>query len=337
MAEVRLADIYEPLTFNAAMDEKAIELNRFLNSGIVVPDPLLTEQAAAGGRIGDLSYFGNLGVEEPNYSTDDPATTSTPAKISDLLEKWRASIMNKSWSTMNLARELSVANKDPLTSIVNKIGGYWATIEEKRVIQGCLGILADNVANDSADMRYTVATDEATAITSAEQISGSVILSAKQTMGDHGQDLAVIAMHSVCFTRLEQNDLIVYLRDSEGNVKFPTYLGFRVVVDDSLPAVAGTNRITYTSILFGGGVIGRGTGRNTVPSELERVASSGNGGGQDILHTRRNIVLHPYGFQFTSSSVAGVTPTLAELATAANWDRIRDRKNIPLAFLQTNG
>jgi hypothetical protein len=335
MAETTISEVYEPLTFNAAVDEKALELNAFLASGIVAPDPIITEQASAGGRIGELAYFGNLSVAEPNYSSDTVGATSTPLDIAGKKDIWRLAAINKSWSTMDLARELSL--KDPLPSIVAKIGGYWATSEEDRVIQSAMGILADNDANDSDDMLVNIATDDAGATTAAELISAAAILDAKQTMGDKGSELSVIAMHSVCLNRLAQNDLITYLRDSEGNVLFPTYMGLRVVEDDSMPAVAGTNRITYTSVLFAGGAIGRGTGRVLMPSELERSPGTGNGGGQDIIHSRRSVIYHPYGFQFTSSSVAGASATLAELAAAANWDRIQARKNIGIAFLLTNG
>jgi hypothetical protein len=55
------------------------------------------------------------------------------------------------------------------------------------------------------------------------------------------------------------------------------------------------------------------------------------------LYSRRADIVHPLGFEFTSASVAGQSATLAELATAANWNRVWERKNVPLCFLQTNG
>ena len=111
----------------------------------------------------------------------------------------------------------------------------------------------------------------------------------------------------------------------------------RVIVDDSLSAVAGTNRVTYTTVIFGNGAVVSGMGQTKVPSELDRDPEKGNGGGQETLYSRRADIIHPLGFEFSSTAVAGQSATLAELATASNWSRVWERKNVPLCFLQTNG
>ncbi len=335
MAVTQISDIYNPLVFNAAMDEAAIEKNRMLQSGIMMTNPVINEMASVGGNIGELPYFTPLGTTEPEYVDDDPAHLGTPDKITDSKMVYRLAKMHKAWSTMDVARELAL--KDPLTAITDKIGGYWATQLQKRVIQTCMGVLADNVANDAGDMVKDIATDDAAAITDAERISAEAVLDAAQTMGDAKEALVAVAMHSVVYTKLQKQNLIDYIPSSDGKVKIPTYLGLEVIVDDGLPAVAGVNRIVYTSILFGSGALEYGEGRLLLPSELERVANAGYGGGQDIIHTRRTAIIHPVGASFTSSSVAGVSATLAELATAANWNRVMNRKNVRIAFLQTNG
>jgi hypothetical protein len=336
MAAVQLADVYEPTTFNQVMQEQAVELNAFVQSGVLLTSPQLTSMAAVGGRTGELPFYQGLANDEPNYSTDDPASDSVPAKIGDGIQTWRLAAMNKSWSTMDLSRELALA--DPLGAITNRIGFYWQTALSRRLIKSALGVLADNVANDSGDMRYSIATDAAGAITTAELVSNDAIIAAAGTMGDHAAKLSVIAMHSVVYQRLQSQNLITFIPFSDQTTRIPTYLGYRVVVDDAMPAVAGTNRITYTTILFSEGAFAHGIGAPPVPSELERKAASGDGGGQDIIHTRQTHIVHPVGFTFTSSSVSGVSPTEAELATAANWNRVyANRKNIGVAFLQTNG
>ena len=141
------------------------------------------------------------------------------------------------------------------------------------------------------------------------------------------------------YANLQKLNLITFLPLSEQEPKFPHYLGYRVVVDDSLAPRAGTTSgFVYTSILFGADSIGYGAGSPPKPSELFRSPAAGNGGGQDIIFSRATEIIHPFGFQFTSASVAGQSATYAELATAANWTRVyANRKNIPLAFLQTNG
>lgn len=334
MATVQLANVYNPLTFSRREQQSQLEMNKFIMSGIMIADPSVATQIAQGGNIGEITNFAPLGTPEPNYSNDVPGDTSVAKNISAEKMTFRLASQNQSWSTMDLARELAL--QDPVGAITGRVGEYWATTNERRLIRSCLGLLADNVANDAGDMLKSVATDDAGAVTDAERINAEVVLDAKQTMGDHASKLQAIAMHSVIFTRLQKQNLIIYIPDARGEVNIPTYLGYTVVVDDSMPAVAGANRITYTCVLFGAGaVIGEG-GRVENPSAMDRDEKAGNGGGEETLHSRRNDLIHPLGFSFTSASVAGQSATLAELATAANWDRVWERKNVPLAFIQVN-
>jgi hypothetical protein len=335
MAEVRISDIYNPLVFSAADQEAQIELNNFMASGVMVEDPRLTAMASVGGNVGELPFFKPLGTEEPNYSNDVTADTSTALKVTKAVMQYRLATMNKSWSTMDIAVDLALA--DPATAITNRIGAYWATANEKRLIQSTMGILNDNVANDSGDMVKNIATDSASAVTAAELVSNDAILDAQQTAGDHQDGFSAIAMHSVVYSRLRKQQLITFIRDADNNTLFQTYGNLRVVVDDSLSAIAGTNRITYTTVIFGSGAVISGLGRTKVPSELYRDPEKGNGGGQETLYSRRADIIHPLGFAFGSASVAGQSATLAELALAANWNRVWERKNVPLCFLQTNG
>ena len=337
MATVQLADIYNPLVFSQAVQEQQIELNRFIQSGVAVIDPQLTSMASVGGNIGELPFYKPLGTEEPNYSTDDPAAKSTPAKITSSKMIYRLAAQNKSWSTMDLARELAL--EDPLSAITNRIGQYWATNNEKRIIQSVRGLVADNVANDSGDMVFDISATIDTAVTDANRVDASAIIDTVQTMGDHGELLSAIAMHSVIYRRLQKKNLIDFIPNARGEVNIPVYQGKTVVVDDSLVGISyGTTpaNVYYYTILFGAGEFRLGEGMPTNPSAIERVEDAGNGGGQDIIYSRRSDIIHPLGFQFTSTSIAGTSATQAELATAANWNRVYNRKNVALAVLKSN-
>lgn len=337
MATTQLTNIYVPEPFEAAVDDIATERNAFIASGILVEHPQLTAMASVGGNIGEMPFFNPLSTSgEPNYTNDDPTDDTTPDNITTGAMLWRLASMHKSWSTMDLARELAL--KDPLGAIASRIGHWWAVQMQKRLVYSALGVLANNVAADSSDMLKSVATDSSDAITDDELISPEVILDAAQTMGDAKEMLSAIALHSVVYTKLQKQDFIDFIQPSGTNISIPVLFGkYAVIVDDALPAVAGSNRTTYTSILFAQGAFGHGRGTVMHPSELERKPSVGNGGGQDILHSRRADIIHPLGCSFISGSVAGQSATLAELATAANWDRKWNRKNIGLAFLKTNG
>lgn len=336
MATVTLSDIYEPDTFAQLIQEKSVEKDAFLASGVISESQELNDMASAGGRVGEMPTYNPITKGEPNYSTDDNNSNSTPDNIGDALQRWRLAAMNKSWSAMDLSRELALA--DPVDAITNSIADYWVSAKQSRLVSSCLGILADNIATDSSDMLYSIATDSSDAITDAERISGEAIITASATMGDRQNEFVAIAVHGLVYAHLRKLNQIDYVESSDSKTRFAMYQEMILIVDDGLPAVVGTNRITYTSILFKASVFGMGNGRVENASELERKASSGDGGGETIIHSRESNILHPWGIDFTSTTVTGgYSASLANLELAVNWGRIYNRKNVGLAFLQTNG
>lgn len=350
MATVQLSDLYDPTTFDNALQEAQTEKNAFIQSGIMSNDATLQAHLATGGNTGELPFFFALatsgaqaGGTEPNYSSDNPAETSTPQNITKGLMTFRASYQNNSWSTMNLAREIT-SMTDPLQAIVNRVANYWTVNTQNRIIQSAMGILADNVANDSGDMLTDVATDEVAAITAAEKISADLVIDAKQQMGDSVSEAnaLIFVIHSVVYAELQKQNLIEFIPNSRGEVNIPTYLGHTVVVDDAMPAVSGVNRITYTSMLMGSGSFGYGSGYPLIPSEIERKPDSGNGSGEEIIYSRTTEVIHPVGFAFSSTSLTGgggsTQANYTDLKNPVNWDRVYEsRKNVRISFINTNG
>ena len=51
---------------------------------------------------------------------------------------------------------------------------------------------------------------------------------------------------------------------------------------------------------------------------------------------RRRYLLHPRGVKFNSASVAGTSPTNAELETASNWTRVFENKNVRVVAVEHN-
>lgn len=337
MATVRLSDVVIPEVYASYQAVNSPEKTAFYESGIVTTNPLLTQKANSGGRILDVPHWNDIdATDEPNISNDDPAVTSTPAKITTGNQIARVAYLNNSWSATDLASE--IAGDDAMTRISARTGIYWQRQWQRRIVKSALGILADNVANDSDDMVHDISQETLVGLTSANLFSRTAFVTAAFTLGDQVDAIQAIAVHSVVLMRMVENDDIVYIPDSQGNLTIPTYLGRRVIVDDAMPVAAGTTSgFKYTSILFGAGAFGYGEGTPANPVEVWRDPAQGNGAGVETLFERKTWLLHPAGFQFKSGSVAGESATLAELALATNWDRVVERKNVPLAFLVTNG
>ena len=334
MATVQIADIYNPVAFADGVQEAQVELNAFIQSGVITGDPRVSNFANNGGTKNEIAFLKPLGTPEPNYSNDDNTDKSTPNKIVGAKMDVRTAFQNQSWSVMDLAQELALAK--PIEGITGRQGAYWATTNERRVIASCDGIRADNEANDGGDMVHNVSITTGT-ITDANRVNAEAIIDAVQTMGDHGENLRVIAMHSLQYSKLQKLNLIDYIPDARGEVDIPTYQGKRVVVDDSLvPDTTVPSYPVYTMILFTEGAFVGGEGMPENASELWRDPSAGNGGGEELIYSRRTDIQHPLGFSCVGSP-AGVSLTLAELRLASTWDRVWERKNTGVAFLKVNG
>ena len=336
MATVRLTDAVVPEIFAGYMTKDTMQKMAFYGAGVMRDDADLKNKLAGGGETFNVPFWKDLDDTEANIASDDPSSYATPLKLGSGKDIARRQIRTQAWSSAKLVSEL--AGSDPMKHISARTGAYWARQFDDFAVATAKGIVADNIANDSSDMVSTIATDSASAITAAELISAEAVMDAAQTMGDAKEDLKVISMHSIVSTRLSKLDLIDYRPDSEGKIMVPHYLGYRVLVSDRQPLTVGSNRTTYSTYLWGADALAWAESPVATPVEVDPDPLAADGMGVDNLITRRQFACHMYGIKYTSASEAGDFPTKAELALAANWDRVySERKQIPFAVLQTNG
>ena len=337
MANVRLTDSIEPRVFLDYLSVNTMEKTAYWESGVVASSPVLNAKANTGGRIVDVPFWKDLANIEPNYSNDDPAANSTPQKISTGDQIARIGYLNQSWSSTDLASE--IAGSNAMQRIASRVDAYWMRQYQARLIAMTVGLYNDNVAGNAGDMVFNAARTTAGTAAATNGFTRSNFTSAAFTLGDSFENTGALAVHSVIYKRMVDNDDIDFIVDSQGSMNIPTFLGRRVIVDDGMPVVmnATSGLLEYTSVLFGAGSIGYGEGSPENPIEVDRKPEQGNGAGVEILYSRKTMLMHPQGYAFTSASVAGVTPTLAELKLAGNWTRVVDeRKQVSIAFLVSN-
>lgn len=329
MASTQIADIIVPDVFNPYIVQRTTELSALVRSGIVVPDPALDILAVRGGKLIEMPFFSDLsGADE--VLSDSGALT--PGKIGTGKDQARLLMRGKAWSVNDLAAALSGA--DPMKVVGDLVAEYWVRREQDVLIASLKGVFADNVANDAADLVHDISIADGNNAADANKISGTAVLDAVQKLGDMQEKLTAIAMHSVPYNRLLKQNLITFIPTADQKSAIPMYLGKEVIVDDAMPTVAGgTSGTVYTTYLFGRGAVGRGNGSVPVPTETDRDSLAG----EDILINRRHFLLHIRGIKWTESSVAGQGPTNAELALAANYDRVYDKKLIRVVQLKSNG
>lgn len=335
----RLSDVIQPAVFMNYMDTYTKENSALFESGVFRPDPNLSKFLAGGGRTVTIPFWKDLPGDESEPGDDDPTSVIVPKKITAAQDVAVRQVRTQAWQSSSLTADL--AGSDPMQAIARRVGKYWIREFDKIAWATSYGIYLDNVANDGGDMVKDIGGDDGTVI-SSELISADAIIDAKQTMGDAAEDLKVIVMHSVVYSRLQKQNLIDFIPDSRGEVNFPTYLGYRVIVTDRAKTIVGSNSgdTKYLTLLLGENAFAfQEAPLQTSPMiEVDRKPEQGNGVGVDVLYSRRQFVVHPYGIKWTDVSVGGEFPTNAELGTAANWDRVYpERKQIPIAFLLTNG
>jgi len=304
----KISDVIVPEVFNPYIIERTAQLSALVRSGIIVRDPQLDTLAMSGGTLINMPYWKDLTGDDEVLSD---SSALTPGKIGAGQDIAVLLMRGKAWGVNDLAKALS--GDDPMGAIGDLVAEYWARMKQKVLLAELKGVFS------AASMSGNV--HDISALTGgAEKISGSSFIVAKNKLGDNSDKLTAVIMHSATFTALEQQNLIAYIPNSQGVVEFPTYMGKRVIVDDGCPV----DTDVYTTYLFGEGAIGEGNGAAPVPTETDRDSLAG----EDILINRQHFLLHPRGVKFTSTSVAGSSPTNTELATATNWNRVYENKNI---------
>lgn len=325
MAVVQISDVIVPAEFTAYVTENTMEKTALVRSGVATRNAVIERQLKAGSDSFTVPFWNDLGNDEANLASDDPDVHAVPKKVNASKQMVRKSYLHQSWSAMNLASELAGSNA--LRRIQDRAAAYWERQLQRRLIAALKGIMADNVTNDDGDLVHDISALEG----DAAKFSAAAVIDAAGTLGDAMNSISAIAFHSDVYKAALKNDLLETIQDSAGR-SFQTFRGLAVIVDDALTADASGN---YLSVLFGPGAVGYGVTEPSIAkgTEIENIPSAGNGGGQEVLHSRVNVAVHPAGFAWKEDSVTADSPSIAELAIGTNWDRVVERKAVPLAFL----
>ncbi|MCW6124230.1 major capsid protein [Clostridium sporogenes] len=309
----KISDIIVPEVFNPYVVQETNRLDAFVQSGIIASDSELDVLATSGGVIVNMPYWNDLEGDSEELSDNGSLTVN---KITAGQDRARLHMRGKAWGVNDLAKALS--GDDPMAVIGQKVAKFWVGERSKILFKSLAGI-ETTAASNVHDISTSTGADAL--------ISVGTTLDAKQKLGDNASKLTGIAMHSAVYTKLQKNNEIEFVPDSETKINIPYYLGqYRVIVDDQCPNNAGT----YTTYLFGQGAFGLGNGAAPVPTETDRDSLAG----EDVLINRQHFLLHPRGIKWTETTVTGKTPTFAEIATVDNWSKVYDTKNIRIVIFK---
>ncbi|UYY77499.1 major capsid protein [Sphingomonas sp. R1] len=334
MATTQLLNIIEPKAFDAYARQQTVKKSALITSNVIARMDVMDKHAAAGGAVFEAPHFNPFAWSESNVASDDPSVKSVPANLTAGSQIGRTDYREKDWSVMQLSQ--SVSGAPILDYAASIVGTYWAHDYQQNVLAKLKGIELTNVASNGGDMVLPLGNDATGAPTAAQSVNFGTILDALQTMGDAMDKLGVIVMHSQVYTNLMKQEQIAFVQPSAVN-PFLTYYGKRVIIDDDVPVVQGTNRKTYTTYILGEGAFGYGEASAPNGTEVWRDPAAGNGWGEERLYSRKQLIIHPIGFSCAAAVSAGTkSPTLAQYGVAGAFTRSFERKNVPIAILKTN-
>ena len=309
-----ISDVIQPELFTEYVQEKTAEKSEIMFAGVVENNPQLDKLVTGGGTVLTMPKWNDLSGKSQVFTESKDIEVSgitTHPELATVIMRVNA------WGSHDLAGAL--AGDDPMQRIAGLVSDWWVRDEKANILSILKGVCNSTTM---AGHVYGASTPKA--------ISSSEVLNAKQLMGDASDLLTMIYMHSATFTELQKQNVIQFIPSAESKIQIPTYLGYRVIYDDSCPINYENDNTTiksYNTFLLARGCIQRGSGIpvSFVPTETDRDSL----GSKDVLINRQAKVLHPKGISWIgASNITAETPSDEELATGTNWKLVAESKKV---------
>jgi hypothetical protein len=330
MSETRLTNAVIPDVFTAYTVEPSIYKSRFYKSGVMVEDAAIGQLLGGGGEIYNLPFWQDVSGTSGDVPSETVAATIN--NLAALKQAFRKQAREKAWGANDLVAVYS--GSDPMGQLVNMVTNYWAQAYDQIAINTLRGVIAKNIATNSSDL----VNDISSGVGSAAYFSDSGVIDAQAKLGENGTvgamdnnagGFAAILVHPATYAYMRKIDVIDFVPISGQERPLEFYMGMKVIVDRN----AYVNSTTYDSYILKNGVLRMGVTTNGyLPTEVYRNPSAGFG--IDELYTRRTFAIHPVGYAWADTSVAGVSPDDSELYAATNWARVFGAENMGITVLR---
>lgn len=332
MAETRLTNVVIPEIFTGYTVEQSIYKSRLFLSNVIEQNAGISQLLSGGGTTFNLPFWQDVAGTSGDIPSETVATTIN--NMAAKAQVFRRQTRNKAWGSNDLASVF--AGSDPLDALQTMVIDYWAQALDKVTIASAQGVIADNIANDAGDLvlNISAASGAAAVFNSDAVIEAQAKLGENGTVGRsdlNGGDFVAIAVHPAVYALMRKQNAIEFM--PVGDQQRPTafYMGMQVIVDRNMPVTTGA----YDTYIFKANAFQFGVSTfGYEATELDRIA--GTGFGVDVLYTRRVFGIHPVGFAWEEDTVTGdISPSDANLALAANWDRVYQAENARMVMLRS--
>ena len=347
-----MAGIFDSKYFNSEVFGKYLETvprvkqNAFLTAGILRNRPELKTMLAdqTGGNFISIPMTGLIGGAALNY---DGSTNITATSLDTFLQSMIVVGRAKAWTERDFSYDIT--GHDFMADIAAQVGNYWDDVDQTTILAILEGVFG--VTTDGFNAKHTLdITGENTPTVGATTLNSAI----QKAAGANKNIFTLAIMHSVVATNLENLQVLEYFKatDAQGiqrSTALATWNGRTVLIDDDVPteevSASGNDPAytKYTTYILGQGAFDYCDCGAKVPNEVDRDPMTN--GGVDTLYTRQRKLFAPKGFSFVQPSTAIVSPTDAQLKTAARWAIVKntagsgyyDSKAIPLARIISRG
>jgi len=232
-----------------------------------------------------------------------------------------------------------IAGSDPATAVGQLSGRYWERRLQSFLLSTLKGVFAaSSMSGNSLDIYLP----SGSSFTAANYLTPTTFIAGKQLMGDQKENLTAIIMHSQTEAALETANLITFMPGTEQGTLVKTFGGKVVIIDDTMTVEVINSANVYSTFLFGRGAFAYGVGTANKP--IRGAAPGSSWGlefsrqslaGQNVMIQRRRYILHPRGVKW-QGTIAGLSPTNAELEIGTNWARVFETKNVRMVRIRHN-
>ena len=330
MAVLR-SDIIIPEVFTPYVIEQTTARDAFLASGVVAPMAELN--ATEGGDFVNVPFFSaNLSGD---FEVLSDSSSLTPGKIST--DKQVGVILHRGRAFESRDLAALAAGSDPMAAIGQKIGAYIANQRQKDLLACLDGVFGSINANSSSSAFFDLCIDSESGDTPTG-LSPRHVAKAKAILGDQGDKLTAVCMHSKVYYDLVERKMVDYVLASDGNGgsatasggtiapayggdnTVPTYCGLRVIVSDDVSTIGSGSSTEYSTYFFTTGAVASGEQAGlTTETDRDILAKS------DAMAIDLHYTYHPVGSKW---AVTTVNPNRTQLATVGNWSKVYETKNI---------
>jgi hypothetical protein len=180
--------------------------------------------------------------------------------------------------------------------------------------------------------------------TSDQKLNPDMFIDGKALFGELANDLAggVLFLHPNVKAGLEKLDKDGFKTGKPSDLPFTirTYRDVPIIESESLVRAGTGNGFVYETYLIAKGVIGVGEKPQTASiGDVAHLVLYGDAAkNNQVIYDRTRFLIHILGTKWVASSIAGQSPTNAELATVANWDlAFGAARKCGIVAIRTNG